>query len=101
MLLARETRVSTLEELREYVYETLCSYDQLEPGIFSMTERILARRNEPCGMHFCLHGPRRVKYTGIWETDSNTILFYGSTGERFHKTQLLAAPTLGESELRA
>ncbi len=98
MLLAQETCVTSLEELRELVYQTLCSYDQLEPGVFSMTERILARKNNPCGIHFCLHGPRRVKYTAIWETDGNTILFYGSTGERFHKTLLIGAPTLQDAD---
>jgi hypothetical protein len=32
----------------------------------------------------------------IWETDSNTILFYGSRGERFRKTQLIAPPPIDE-----
>jgi hypothetical protein len=32
----------------------------------------------------------------IWETDSNTILFYGSRGERFRKTQLIAPPRIDE-----
>jgi hypothetical protein len=35
-----------------------------------------------------------VKFTAIWETDCNCILFYGPTGERFQKTQLLDAPVL-------
>jgi hypothetical protein len=100
MLLAQEACVTSLEELRELIYQTLCSYDQLEPSVFSMTERILARGNQPCGSHFCLHGPRRVKYTAIWETDGNTILFYGSTGERFHKMQLKDAPQLQNSEAK-
>jgi hypothetical protein len=29
-----------------------------------------------------------VKFTAIWEVDRNQVLFYGSTGERFLKTQL-------------
>jgi hypothetical protein len=95
MLLAQQACVSSLDELRDLVYQTLCNYDQLEPGVFSMTEHILVRSEKPCGIHFCLHGPRRVKYTAIWETDQNTILFYGSTGERFHKTQLIDPPDLG------
>jgi len=45
-------------------------------------------------MYFCLHGPRAVKFTAIWETDRNQILFYGSTGERFLKMQLLVSPCL-------
>ena len=30
----------------------------------------------------------------IWETQRNTVLFYGSTGERFFKVQLEEAPRL-------
>ncbi|MEM9656755.1 MAG: hypothetical protein AAF961_00205, partial [Planctomycetota bacterium] len=43
---------------------------------------------QPCGIHFCLHGPRALKLTAIWETDRNTILFYGSRGERVRRTIL-------------
>jgi hypothetical protein len=35
--------------------------------------------------------------TAIWETDRNTVLFYGSAGERVFKTQLLQAPQLAAS----
>ena len=59
-----------------------------------MTERVLLRGGKPCGMYFCLHGPRATKFTAIWETERNQVLFYGSRGERFLKTQLLEAPTL-------
>ena len=47
-------------------------------------------------MYFCLYGPRSLYLTAIWETDSNTILFYGSRGERFRKTQLIAPPRIEE-----
>lgn len=59
-----------------------------------MSERVLVRGGQPCGVYFCIHGPRQVKFSAIWETDSNTILFYGSTGERFLKMQLIDAPKL-------
>jgi hypothetical protein len=58
-----------------------------------MTERVLLRGGKPCGMYFCLHGPRATKFTAIWESDGNQVLFYGSRGERFLKTQLVEAPT--------
>ena len=87
-------RIQTLEELRRYVCEILCSHYQLKMGAFQMTERILVRGGKPCGIFFCLHGPRAVKFTAIWETDRNQILFYGSAGERFQKIQLLEAPGL-------
>lgn len=45
-------------------------------------------------MFFCLHGPRSLKVTAIWETENNTILFYDSTGQRFHRTQLTRSPLL-------
>jgi hypothetical protein len=83
-----------LSELRAFVCSTLCSHDQLEPDAFAMSESVLLRAATPCGMYFCLHGPRQVKYTAIWETDRNTILFYGPSGERFRKSQLIAAPEL-------
>jgi hypothetical protein len=83
-----QAQIQDLSNLRDYVYANLCRHELLEPGAFPMTERILARSGKPCGMYFCLHGPRSVKFTAIWETERNTILFYGSTGERFHKAQL-------------
>jgi hypothetical protein len=45
-------------------------------------------------MYFCLHGPRATQFTAIWETDRNQVLFYGSRGERFLKTQLVESPRL-------
>jgi hypothetical protein len=35
-----------------------------------------------------------VKLTAIWETERNTILFYGSSGERTLKTQLVPVSKL-------
>jgi hypothetical protein len=89
-------RLQNLDHLREYVNKILCHYDQLEVGAFRMTERILVRAGKPCGIFFCLHGPRSVKVTAIWELERNTILFYSSTGERFHRTRLSMAPALAE-----
>ena len=89
-MLALESCPKDINDLRQHVYHILCNYEQLEPGVFPMTERILLRNGEPCGVYFCLHGPRSVQYTSIWETDKNTILFYGATGERFHKMRLTA-----------
>ena len=86
--------IESIHDLREYVSTTLCSHCQLKASAFSMTERILVRAGKPCGLHFCLHGPRATKITAIWETDCNQILFYDSRGERFLKIQLLVGPRL-------
>src|SRR5262245_61633337 len=88
--------IHTLEQLRDYINQTICQHNQLEVGAFPLTERLLVRADRPCGIYFCLHGPRAVKFTPIWETQRNTVLFYGSTGERFQKIQLVEAPCLQE-----
>jgi hypothetical protein len=86
--------IQTLDELRHYVKLAICQHNQLEVDAFPLTERILVRADRPCGIYFCLHGPRAVTFTAIWETQGNTVLFYGSTGERFQKVQLVDAPRL-------
>ena len=90
-MMSHPFEITDVEGLRIYVQQTLCELNELEVGAFPMTERILVRRGQPCGMYFCLHGPRSVKLTAIWETDRNTVLFYSSTGERVSKTQLESA----------
>jgi len=83
--------IKTIQQLRQFVSHTLCQQSNFEEGIFQVTERILTRGKRTCGIYFCLHGPRSVKLTAVWETDTNSILFYGSTGERFGKTVLATA----------
>ena len=91
---AQFAQPSTVDEIKTFVYQTLCNHEKLEVGIFPMTEKLLIRQNSPCGIYFCLHGPRSVKFTAIWENRTNTILFYGSNGERFEKTHLSHTATI-------
>jgi hypothetical protein len=91
---AQPLHIQDLSDLRHYVHHTICNQNQLEPGAFEVTERILIRNQQPCGIFFCLHGPRSVKLTAIWETDRNTVLFYSSSGQRVQKTHLVHAPSL-------
>jgi hypothetical protein len=93
-MMTRFTQIDTVQDLRDYIQTTLCEHYQLQIGAFQMTERMLVRGGKPCGIYFCLHGPRAVKFTAIWETDRNQVLFYGSHGERFQRTQLMEAPRL-------
>ena len=85
---------ATLNELRDYVHRELCLKNDFEPGAFEITERYLQRGGQPCGIYFCLHGPRSVKITAIWETRRNTVLYYDSAGGRIGKTRLAYAPPL-------
>ena len=88
MLDAGSAPIRTLEDLKRFVNQVLCARDQLVLGAFQMTERLLLKAGKPCGLFFCLHGPRAVKLTAIWDAANNVVLFYSSSGERFHKTQL-------------
>lgn len=87
-------RINDLNDLRAYVQGRLCEQNELEVDAFVMTERILVRGGRPCGIYFCLHGPRAVKFTAIWETDRNTVLFYSPTGERVDRARLAMSPQL-------
>lgn len=87
---ADSLQIHNLNDLRNYVHCILCEQNELARGSFEITERILVRGKKACGIYFCLHGPRSVKLTAIWETERNTILFYSSSGTRTGTTQLHA-----------
>lgn len=88
------TEFATLTHLRHFIAQTLCHENDFEVGVFQITERLLTRSGQPCGVFFCLHGPRSVKLTAVWETEKNTVMFYGSSGERFLTTELETSPQL-------
>ena len=72
-----------LAQLRKLVSHILCQQSDFEEGIHQISERFLKRGKAVCGILFCLHGPRSVKLTAVWETENNSIRFYDSTGEKF------------------
>ena len=53
-------QIKDIKQLRQFVSHTLCQKNDFEEGIFQVTERILTRGSQPCGIFFCLHGPRSV-----------------------------------------
>ena len=81
----RDIDIKNISQLRQFVSRTLCQKNDFEEGVFQVTEKILTKCGKLCGVLFCLHGPRSIKLTAVWDTDNNSILFYGSTGERFKK----------------
>lgn len=84
--------ISSYSELKSFVYETLCHDHELLCNAFPTSESILKRgKQESCGMLFCLHGPRAVKFSAIWERANNRILFYGPSGKRYHQIELKEA----------
>lgn len=93
-MLERHERIQNFEQIRCYVLETLSKLELLKTDCCHLAVRLLSREGRPCGVYFCLYGPRAVRLSAIWETDSNTILFYGSRGERVGRTRLVEAPQL-------
>lgn len=91
------TQIDVPQEVRDYVSKTLCSRDNLETGAFELSELPLHRGGSVCGVYFCLHGPRLLRLTAIWETETGTILFYGSEGQRFLKTNLSQQTSLASA----
>ncbi len=86
--------IRNIDQLRTYIENVICQHEQLQPQAFRLTEQILFKAGRPCGVYFCLHGPRAVKLSAIWETQRNTVLFYNSNGERFRKDHLAGSPEL-------
>lgn len=84
----------SLEEVRNFVAETLGELETLVADQFHLSQQVLFRASQPCGIYFCLHGPRSLSLSAIWETDQNSILFYGSCGQRVHRTKLAHAPAI-------
>ena len=85
--------LETLEELRHFVAETLGRLEMLKSDQFELTQQALFRAQKPCGVLFCLDGPRAHRLSAIWDMDQHRILFYGSCGRRMHCTTLVRAPS--------
>ena len=82
----------TMDELKEYVYEALCEDNELVVGAFPATTTPVRRNGELCGLIFCVHGPRRVDFSAIWEKKTNRVLFYRPSGERYRLAILDGSP---------
>lgn len=80
------------DELRQFVKEILCNYDQLDIDQTPFFEATLTQRGRPCGLFFELQGPRLVRTHAIWAGDEHRLLFYNSMGDRFAEVLLSEAP---------
>jgi hypothetical protein len=85
--------IEALEELK------LGRLEMLKSDQFELTQQVFYRAQKPCGVLFCLHGPRALRLTAIWDADQNRILFYGSCGQRVHSMTLERAPFVTQSRL--
>jgi hypothetical protein len=88
----RVVPLPTLDRLRQFVLETLCERDHLDPQQAQLSQGLVQRRGRPCGLFFQVRGPRLLRTYAVWAGDEHRILFYDSTGERFAEARLSDAP---------
>jgi hypothetical protein len=86
--------VSTMDDLRAHVLQTLCSRDQADPLQSPLHEAVITRAGRPCGMYFQTRGPRTARTHAIWAAEEDRLLFYDSRGIRFSETHLSEAPAV-------
>lgn len=68
--------------LSHRIENRLCELGNLVSGQFPMTQREVIRGGQAVGIYFCVHGPRSVKLTAIYDSPRNQVIFYGSDGLR-------------------
>ncbi|MBU6174430.1 MAG: hypothetical protein KGQ60_11535 [Planctomycetes bacterium] len=74
--------MSDFTHIREIVEKEICNQNQLLPKAFPLTERLLHKQGSPCGIFYCLHGPRSIRLTAVFDIATARVLFYDSTGQR-------------------
>jgi hypothetical protein len=82
----------TVEALREYVLQTLCAHERLDPSQTPLHEAAVTRAKRTCGLFFQVQGPRLVRAYAVWAGEEDRILFYDSGGARFAEARLSEAP---------
>jgi hypothetical protein len=81
--------VSSSEDVRTFVLEFFCSRFDLDPRFFHVRSLPLNRRGRQTGTYFVVEGPRRIRFTAIWDREQQTVLFYGLNGQRIQTTELI------------
>jgi hypothetical protein len=87
----------TFEDITASVRSTLCGRDNLDPEQTPLFRTPLLIAGVPCGVVFHIEGPRQLRTSAIWAAASDRIIFYDSTGARFHEVKLSESPSLAEA----
>jgi hypothetical protein len=87
-----EKSLSTLDDLRAHVLDTLCRHGQLDTSQTPLHQAVIQRSGRPCGLYFVVLGPRQVKTYAVWAGEERRILFYDSNNNRFAETRLTESP---------
>jgi hypothetical protein len=80
--------IHTLDELRQFIHKNLSEKENLLDDQLRITEVRLTSGSGPCGLQFCLRGPRNVRLAAIWVADRNVVYLYDASGERYAKLRL-------------
>lgn len=88
----------TLSELQTFVRQTLCDRDRLDAAVTPFFAAPIQRGGRTCGYLFHIEGPRLMKNSALWTEDDQRILFYDSTGTRFHEIRLSDAPEIEQMQ---
>ena len=81
-------QIQSLADLKSFIYGVICKdHDLLEEGACT-TETVVRRGSEPCGIMFCLVGPRATRFSAIWEWEGRRALFYRPNGTRYREMTL-------------
>jgi hypothetical protein len=86
---------SALEELAGFVHEVLCDKDALDPVQAPLFRTPLRRGGRVCGLIFHVEGPRLLRTSAVWSAEGR-IIFYDSSGLRFHEVELSESPAVAE-----
>jgi hypothetical protein len=82
----------TLDSLRGFVREALCTRDHLDPQASVLKQAEIRRGERRCGLFFQVLGQNRQRAFAVWAGDEHRILFYDATGTRFQEVRLSEAP---------
>lgn len=81
-----------LQALGVRVERQLCELGHLVSGQFPMTQREVVRSGKTVGIYFCVHGPRSVKMTAIYDFKKKQVIYYGSDGIRRESVSVVSKP---------
>jgi hypothetical protein len=85
---------AAIEDLAAMVHQKLCEKDALDPTQTPIFRTPLRKGLRVCGMVFHVEGPRLMRTSAVWSADDDRVIFYDSSGMRFHEVRLSESPAL-------
>jgi len=83
---------AAVEELAAFVHQVLCTKDALDPNQTPLFRTPLQKGERVCGLIFHVEGPRLLRTSAVWSAEDDRVIFYDSTGFRFHEVRLSESP---------